>query len=168
MPFARVRAVDDSWNIQTSITHSISLASSDGSATLPGPFALTGGEANVSVTANAAGTFTVSAEDLTDGTIPIASEEIQERLREQGKRAKRYRHRRGLRRLVEDQVRFELLAQAALERGLDRDPDVVREARKVMVRKLLDRDLTHPQATISALQIFGQEFARVEEEEKKN
>ncbi len=78
-----------------------------------------------------------------DATLTMA--DIERRLKEQGSAALRFTDAAGLRRFVEDQVRLELLAQAAIERGLDRDPDVVEAARKVMVRKLLLRDLG-PQA----------------------
>ncbi len=78
-----------------------------------------------------------------DATLTMA--DIERRLKEQGSAAQRYADAAGLRRFVEDQMRLELLAQAAIERGLDRDPDVVEAARKVMVRKLLLRDLG-PQA----------------------
>jgi hypothetical protein len=46
-----------------------------------------------------------------------------------------------LRDLRDDQVRFELLARAAVNRQLDRDPEVIDAARQVMVRKLLQQDL---------------------------
>jgi len=71
----------------------------------------------------------------------ITAEQIEQRVRAQGQSRRAFETVKGLRELVEDQVRFELLAQAALERGLARDPDVIDAARKVMVRKLLQRDL---------------------------
>ncbi len=43
--------------------------------------------------------------------------------------------------LLDDEIRFELMAQAARERGLEQDPEVIDAARRVMVRKLLQRDL---------------------------
>jgi hypothetical protein len=71
VPFTvTVRACDDSWNTVTSITNSTSLASSDASASLPGTFSLSSGIASVQVTLNAAGSFTVTATDETDPTIP--------------------------------------------------------------------------------------------------
>jgi len=76
------------------------------------------------------------------GDVPLTVEQVVKRLREQGSGAvRRYASREKLRDFVEDQIRFELLVRASLERGLDRDPDVVQAARKVMVRKLLQRDL---------------------------
>ena len=76
------------------------------------------------------------------GDMPITVHQIVLRLREQGSAAaKRYEDKQKLRQFVEDQIRFELLVRVALERGLSQDPDVVETARKVMVRKLLQRDL---------------------------
>jgi peptidyl-prolyl cis-trans isomerase C len=76
------------------------------------------------------------------GDVPITVHQIVLRLREQGAAAgKRYEDKQKLRQFIEDQIRFELLVRAALERGLSQDPDVVDTARKVMVRKLLQRDL---------------------------
>jgi peptidyl-prolyl cis-trans isomerase C len=76
------------------------------------------------------------------GDVPITVHQIVLRLREQGAAAgKRYEDKQKLRQFIEDQIRFELLVRAALERGLSQDPDVVEAARKVMVRKLLQRDL---------------------------
>jgi peptidyl-prolyl cis-trans isomerase C len=74
-----------------------------------------------------------------DASLTLA--DLERRLKEQGSAAPRFNDAAGLRRFVEDQVRIELLAQAAIERGLDRDPDVVDAARKVMVRKLMLQDL---------------------------
>ena len=54
---------------------------------------------------------------------------------------RRYARRKKLREFVEDQIRLELLARAGVERGLANDPEVVRAARSVMVRKLLRSDL---------------------------
>ncbi len=75
------------------------------------------------------------------GTTTLRLSDLQRRLDAQGPAKERYGSTAALRRFVEDQVRFELLAEAALARGLDRDPDVVDAARKVMVRKLLLADL---------------------------
>ena len=74
IPFSvRVRACDNSWNLVTSITNVIDLNSSDVSASLPANFALSGGAATVSVTLNATGQFTFSADDQSDPTIPLAT-----------------------------------------------------------------------------------------------
>ena len=97
------------------------------------------------------------------GDRPISVEEIVDRIRQQGRVAtKRYTDSKRMRQFIEDQVRFELLAQAALERGLDRDPDVVDAARKVMVRKLLQRDLavdTLPTVADTAVQRYYQKHS---------
>jgi predicted RNA-binding protein with TRAM domain len=68
-----VRACDSSWNTVTSITNTILLDSTDESADLPGASALSNGTTSLSVTMNADGSFTVSADDQSDGTIPTAT-----------------------------------------------------------------------------------------------
>ncbi|OGR08983.1 MAG: hypothetical protein A2341_26965 [Deltaproteobacteria bacterium RIFOXYB12_FULL_58_9] len=76
------------------------------------------------------------------GEASISVDQIASRLEEQGSGAvRRYSDRERLREFVEDQIRFELLVRAGLERGLARDPEVVQAARTVMVRKLLKKDL---------------------------
>ncbi|MBI5508513.1 MAG: peptidyl-prolyl cis-trans isomerase [Deltaproteobacteria bacterium] len=76
------------------------------------------------------------------GDVSLTVTEVVKRLRDQGTAAlRRYDDKQRLRQFVDDQVRFELLARAAQERGLARDPEVVDAARKVMVRRLLQRDL---------------------------
>jgi hypothetical protein len=70
-PFSiTVRACDDQWNTVTTVTHSVSILSSDASATLPGAAQLNAGERSFTLTFNAAGTFNVQAHDLSDNTIP--------------------------------------------------------------------------------------------------
>ena len=75
------------------------------------------------------------------GEIPITVERLENRIKAQGLGRHRYENVKALRDLVDDEVRFELLAAAAYDRGLWRDPDVIDAARRVMVRKLLQRDL---------------------------
>ncbi len=76
------------------------------------------------------------------GEVSLTVDEVVARLRAQGTAsARRHADQAKLREFVEDQIRFELLARAARERGLANDPDVVDAARKVMVRKLLLADL---------------------------
>jgi hypothetical protein len=71
VPFSMtVRACDNGWNMVATVTNAIRVLSSDASATLPASFQLVGGAATVSVTLNAAGTFTIYAHDQTDATIP--------------------------------------------------------------------------------------------------
>jgi len=73
VPFTvNIRACDDSWNTVTSITNTVSFTSTNGSASLPGPLGLSNGTGTAQVTLNAAGNFTVSVDDDTDPTIPIA------------------------------------------------------------------------------------------------
>ncbi len=74
VPFnVTVRACDNSWNLVTTVTNSMNLTSTDGSASLPGAFSLASGTKTVQVTLNAAGSFTFSAKDNSDPTIPQAT-----------------------------------------------------------------------------------------------
>jgi hypothetical protein len=74
IPFTvRVRACDDSWNTVTTITNIVEITSTDASATLPSPTALVNGTVDLTVTLNAAGSFTISATDNSDPTIPQAT-----------------------------------------------------------------------------------------------
>jgi len=71
IPFTvTVRACDSNWNLVTTVSDAIQMLSSDASATLPPNGQLQSGARTVSVTFNAAGTFTVYAHDQTDATIP--------------------------------------------------------------------------------------------------
>lgn len=71
IPFSiKVRACDDSWNTVTSITHIVSVGATDESADLPAPTMLISGQVELAVTLNASGSFTISARDETDPTIP--------------------------------------------------------------------------------------------------
>jgi FlgD Ig-like domain len=74
VPFSvTVRACDSGWATVTTVTNSITLTSTNGSATLPPSFSLSSGVATVSVTLNAAGQFTFTADDNSDPTIPLAT-----------------------------------------------------------------------------------------------
>jgi hypothetical protein len=74
VPFSlTVRACDASWNTVTSITNSFLLSSTDASANLPGPTSLVSGLRTIAVTLNTDGSFTISADDQSDGTIPLAT-----------------------------------------------------------------------------------------------
>ncbi len=74
VPFnIRVLACDDSYNLVTSITHIVSITSTDESATLPPNTQLINGQAEMAITMNAAGSFTVTANDESDPTIPDAT-----------------------------------------------------------------------------------------------
>ncbi len=73
LPFnVRVRACDDAWYTDPTVTNVVRLGSTDESATLPGPTSLVAGEVQLTVVLNSAGTFTFSATDDSDGTIPEA------------------------------------------------------------------------------------------------
>jgi hypothetical protein len=62
-----VNAVDASWNVVSS-THTVAITSSDANATLPANAALVAGTKAFSVTLKTAGSRTVTASDVTDGT----------------------------------------------------------------------------------------------------
>jgi hypothetical protein len=66
VPFRlRVRACDDYWRLSTEINHVVALECTDSSAELPSSVSLSDGEAELTVTLNSTGTFTVTAADLT-------------------------------------------------------------------------------------------------------
>ncbi|HET6347634.1 MAG TPA: FlgD immunoglobulin-like domain containing protein [Candidatus Krumholzibacteria bacterium] len=74
VPFnVTVRACDDTWNTVTAVTNAVALSSTDGSASLPPSFSLVSGTGTVQVTLNSTGSFTVSATDNSDATIPVAT-----------------------------------------------------------------------------------------------
>jgi hypothetical protein len=74
VPFTvTIRACEDNWDTDVTITNGVSLASSDASATLPSPAALVNGVVTLTVTFNASGSFNVSATDQSDPTIPEAT-----------------------------------------------------------------------------------------------
>jgi hypothetical protein len=58
-----VNAVDNNWNIVNYVTDTVSITSSDSSATLPSPGALVAGTQTFTVIFGATGTFTVTAAD---------------------------------------------------------------------------------------------------------
>jgi len=64
------RACDNTWALATGITDVIQTLSSNANATLPAPTQLSNSVANVTVTFNAGGTFTIQGHDQTDTTIP--------------------------------------------------------------------------------------------------
>jgi hypothetical protein len=63
-----VNAVDSYWNLVNTVNASVGLNSSDATATLPSATAMAGGTANLTVSLNATGNFTITATDLTDGS----------------------------------------------------------------------------------------------------
>ncbi len=63
-----VNAVDANWNLVNTVTDTVSLSSSDANATLPANAALVAGTKDLSVTLKTAGSRTLTASDLSDGT----------------------------------------------------------------------------------------------------
>src|SRR5207237_6291431 len=63
-----VNAVDANWNLVNTISDIAGITSSDVNATLPANAALVAGTKTFSVTLNTAGSRTVTATDITDGT----------------------------------------------------------------------------------------------------
>ena len=73
VPFiVRIRACDDTWNTVTSITHTVEISCTDETATHPDQVVLSAGEAQMTAVLNAGGSFTFTASDLTDPTVPDA------------------------------------------------------------------------------------------------
>ena len=71
VPFAvTVRAVDEAWNLDATVSNFVKILATDATADLPAPAALAGGQAQFALTLNAAGSFSLFAHDLSDGTIP--------------------------------------------------------------------------------------------------
>ncbi|MEK7347402.1 MAG: Ig-like domain-containing protein [Candidatus Eisenbacteria bacterium] len=74
LPFTvTVRACDDTWATVTTVTHAVTILSSDASATLPATASLGAGTGTFQVTFRAAGNFQLFAHDETDGTIADAA-----------------------------------------------------------------------------------------------
>ena len=65
----RVNAVDNWWNVISSVTHIVHLSSSDGSASLPPDAALFNGARTFSVTLNGTGVQTITAHDVTQPSV---------------------------------------------------------------------------------------------------
>src|SRR5439155_805046 len=63
-----VNAVDANWNVLTNVTHTVGITPSDANAALPANAALVSGTKSFSVTLKTAGSATVTATDITDGT----------------------------------------------------------------------------------------------------
>jgi flagellar hook capping protein FlgD len=71
IPFnVTVNACDNTWNTVTTVSNAIQMSSTNATATLPPVQQLSNGTMTVSITFNAAGSFTVQAHDQTDNTIP--------------------------------------------------------------------------------------------------
>ena len=63
-----VNAVDEVWNVLSSVTDTVDITSSDSSAGLPADAALVNGTGSFSVYFGQSGTWTVTATDVTDAT----------------------------------------------------------------------------------------------------
>src|SRR5205814_2351763 len=63
-----VRAVDANWNLVNTITHTVGIACADPNDVLPANAALAAGSGTFSLTNKTAGSWTVTATDITDGT----------------------------------------------------------------------------------------------------
>src|SRR5207237_318305 len=63
-----VRAVDANWNLVNTITHTVGMACADPNDVLPANAALAAGSGTFSLTNKTAGSWTVTATDITDGT----------------------------------------------------------------------------------------------------
>ncbi len=61
-------AVDDNWNVVPTVGDTVAITASDPSASLPANAALSGGTGTFSVRLNTAGSWTVTATDVTDGS----------------------------------------------------------------------------------------------------
>jgi hypothetical protein len=61
-----VNAVDDKWNIVNYVTDTVTITSSDAGAALPPDAALANGTKTFSVAFGSAGSYTVTASDVTD------------------------------------------------------------------------------------------------------
>jgi hypothetical protein len=69
MPYTfTVNAVDDNWKVVAKITDSITISCSEAIALLPPNASLVGGTANFDITLFEAGTWTITATDVTDST----------------------------------------------------------------------------------------------------
>jgi peptidyl-prolyl cis-trans isomerase C len=124
--------------------HPLSLRRLAVTASVAGLFAVTGcnkspgGGAPVNFRHNKTGEGTPVATFNQDS---ITAEELKERFAQMSPFARaRYQTAEQRKDYVEGLARFELLAQEALSRGLQNDPDVVETAKKVMVQKLIQSE----------------------------
>ena len=65
----RVNAIDNWWNVISSVTHTMHLSSSDGTASIPPDAALFNGTRLFSVTLNGTGLHTITAHDITQPSV---------------------------------------------------------------------------------------------------
>lgn len=92
------------------------------------------------------------------GDVVITAEQLEARLMTQQADHRTAENMGVLRDLLDDEVRFELLARAALVRHLDKDPEVIDAARKVMVRKLMQRDMGPNEADAAAAEAAARSY----------
>jgi peptidyl-prolyl cis-trans isomerase C len=105
------------------------------------------GEAAVDFRHNRAGTGTPVATFHKDS---ITAEELTERFAEMNPFARaRFQTVEERKQFVENMARFELLAAEALARGLQNDPEVVHQAKTVMVQKLLQKEFDEKPTPVS-------------------
>src|SRR5690349_9594530 len=85
----------------------------------------------------------------------ISAEELRQRFLEMSPYARaRYQTVEQKREYLEGLVRFELLSQEALRRGMASDPEVVESTKKVMVQRLLNAELEKAaQAEVTGAQL---------------
>jgi hypothetical protein len=73
VPFnVTIRACDDDWYTVTGISDAVEWDATDQSADLPATAAMNGGQLSATLTLHAAGSFTISGQDLSDPTIATA------------------------------------------------------------------------------------------------
>ncbi|MBX5480623.1 MAG: peptidyl-prolyl cis-trans isomerase [Myxococcaceae bacterium] len=90
----------------------------------------------------------------TFGGDSITVEELKERFAEMSPFARaRYQTVQERKNYVEGLVRFELLAQEAAARGLQNDPEVIETAKKVMVQRLIQKELDEKPTPISDAEV---------------
>lgn len=110
----------------------------------PGPKA---GEATIDLRHNRQGGGTPVATFHGDS---ITAEELKERFAEMNPFARaRFQSADERKQFVENMARFELLAAEAVKRGLQNDPEVVHQAKTVMVQKLLQQEFDEKPMPVS-------------------
>lgn len=73
--------------------------------------------------------------------VSLSQTRIRQRLVDQGPMDKYFRTEEGLRELIDDEVRFEILAEAARRRGFASDPEVVDALNRAMVHRLIEKEI---------------------------
>src|SRR5690554_2220835 len=84
------------------------------------------------------------------GDVVITAEEVASRLAQQSDQMRsRYKDLTHRKTFVENLVRFELLARAAYERGLDKEPRVAETIKKILVQELIRDSFDDKKAVFS-------------------